>query len=208
MEDRVGSKIIEQKAIEFAAAKVSANSGDARKVLELASSAVAKCMASLSPEQLKETKMEKPVVSLKFMLKAVKDTIQKHADTIQGLPQMAKIILCVAVTLNQVGQTSDRMTLGMLKKYVFESLDSDMYDEDLMSIDTFSNLVQQLFDAGLLLAGTAEPFDVSAHSFSNLYSMPIRVGVQLYDVESALEETLGDNDLYRGVMQRARSAKL
>jgi len=207
VEDRVGNRIIEPKAVEFAASKVSASSGDARKVLELTSSAVAKCMASLSPAELKETSVDKPIVSLKFMLKAVKDTIQKHADTIEGLPQMAKVTLCVAVTLNQVGKVSDGLTLGMLKNYVFESLKDDVYDEDMLSIDVFGGVVQQLFDAGLLLSGTAEPLDVAAHNFSSLYSMPIRLGVQLHDVESALEETLGDQDMYRGVMQRAKSAK-
>ncbi len=151
--------------------------------------------------------MDKPIVALKFMLKAVKETIQKHADIIEGLPQVAKIILCVAVSLNQVGRAAENMTLGMLKKYVFQSLDKDLYDEDELSIDNFSSLVQQLFDAGLLLSGTAEPFDVSAHGFASLYAMPIRVGVQLHDVESALEETLGDQELYRGVMERARRAK-
>ena len=72
MEDRVGSKIIDPKAIDFVASKVAATSGDARKVLEITSNAVAKCLESLSSEERNDTKLEKPIVSLKFMLKAVK----------------------------------------------------------------------------------------------------------------------------------------
>jgi hypothetical protein len=163
----------------------------------------------LSPVQQKNTQMDKPIVSLKFMLKAVRDTVSKHADLIEGLPQMAKIILCVAVTLNQVGKVSDTLTLGMLKGYVFAAMENEMYDDDMLSIETFGSMIQQLFDAGLLLAGTSEPFDASSqNSFASLFSTPIRVGVQLEDVESALEQTLGDQDIYRGIMERAKRAKV
>jgi hypothetical protein len=75
------------------------------------------------------------------------------------------------------------MSLGMLKHCVFEALDNDPIYGDDLSIVTFINLVQQLFDAGLMLTAMAEPFDVSfAHDFANLYSKPIRLGVQLHDV--------------------------
>ena len=206
MEDRVGTDIIDPKTVAFAASKVSASSGDARKALELTSRAVAKCMEALSSKERKETKMDGPIVSLKFMLKAVKETIPKYAQTIEGLPYVGKVILCVAVTLKQVGEVADVLTLGTLKRYVQDAMADDMMFDDV-SIDDFSMLVQQLFDAGLLLSGTAEPFDVSALNFDSLHHMPIRVGVQLYDVESALEETLADQDRYRRIMERARSSK-
>ena len=100
------------------------------------------------------------------------------------------------------------MSVGMLRHYVFEALDNDPIYGDDLSIDVFFNLVQQLFDAGLMLTGTAEPFDVSsAHNFANLYSKPIRLGVHLHDVESAVEETLGEQDMYRRIMDRAKKAK-
>lgn len=165
-------------------------------------------MASLSADERKKRKLDKPIVTMKFMLKASKETMTKYADTIEGLPNLAKIILCVAVSLNQVEQVSSDMTMGMLKNYVFESLSGDnMFDDD-MDIDTFNGLVQQLFDAGLLLSGTAEPFDISSqYNFTNLYSMPIRLGVHLHDVESALEETLGEQERYRRIMDRAKRTK-
>ena len=96
----------------------------------------------------------------------------------------------------------------MLKHCVFEALDNDPIYGDDLSIVTFINLVQQLFDAGLMLTGMAEPFDVSfAHDFANLYSKPIRLGVQLHDVESAVEETLGERDMYCRIMERAKNSK-
>lgn len=208
MEDRIGSKIVDPKAIDFVASKVAATSGDARKALEITSKAVVKCLESLSSEQRKDTTLEKPLVSLKFMLKASKDTIQKVADLIEELPSLGKVILCVAVSLNSVEQVSDEMSVGMLRHYVFEALDNHPIYGDDLSIDVFFNLVQQLFDAGLMLTGTAEPFDVSsAHNFANLYSKPIRLGVHLHDVESAVEETLGEQDMYRRIMDRAKKAK-
>jgi hypothetical protein len=95
----------------------------------------------------------------------------------------------------------------MLKHYVFEALESDPIYGDDLSIITFINLVQQLFDAGLMLTRMAEPFDVSfAHDFANLYSKPIRLGVQLHDVDSAAEET-GRTGLYCRIMERAKNSK-
>jgi hypothetical protein len=110
--------------------------------------------------------------------------------------------------LNAVEQASDKMSLGMLKHCVFEALDNDPIYGDDLSIVTFINLVQQLFDAGLMLTGMAEPFDVSfAHDCANLYSKPIRLGVQLHDVESAVEETLGERNMYCRIMERAKNSK-
>jgi cell division control protein 6 len=201
----VGCNVIDPKAVEFIASKVAASCGDARQLLALTSSAVSKCQASLISG--KETTCDKPIVTLKHMMLAVKDTIQKWADIIDGLPQMAKIILCVAVTLTQAGPDWNVIRLGKLKNFCSAALREDLYDEDL-SVDTFAGLVQQLFDAGLLLSGQVEPMDVSMHDYSSLYSMPIRLGVQLYDVESALEQTLGEQDFYRGLLQKIRSTDL
>lgn len=164
------------------------------------------CKESLSKEQGQDTTLDKPIVTLPFILKACKDT--SLSDKIDGLPQMALNILCVAVTLNQVRNISDNMTIGTLKHYVFRSMGSGCpYDEDDVTDDTFLTLIHYLFDAGLLNGGTGEPFDVSSQQ--NLHAAhltPIRLGVQLYDVEAALEKTIGDQPFYRRIMENARKA--
>lgn len=102
------------------------------------------------------------------------------------------------------------MTVGLLKEFSMKALSEDeLYGNDF-SLSVFSDLLQQLFDAGLLLHPNhntdANPFDVAA-SFANhnLFSTPISLGVHLYDVESALEETLGNQPHYQDVMDRARA---
>jgi cell division control protein 6 len=201
----VGCNVIDPQAVVFIASKVAASCGDARKLLELTSSAVSKCQASLAPRA--KTTCDKPIVTMRHMMQAIKETIQKHADIIDGLPQMAKIILCVAVTLTQAGPDWNVIRLGKLKNLCSAALREEMYDEDL-AIDTFFGLVQQLFDAGLLLSGHVDPMDVSMHDYSSLHSMPIRLGVQLYDVECALEQTLGEQAFYRGLLEKIRSTDL
>ena len=206
MKDRVREGIIDEKAIEFAAAKIASSSGDARKVLELTSRAVSMCLSSLSSNELEETTRDKPVVSIRHMMQAVKETIQKHADIIDGLPQMAKVILCVAVTLAEAGPAWHVIRLGTLQKYCYRAMETEL--EMDVSLEDFSGLVQQLFDAGLLLSGTPEPLDVSTLSFSSLYDQPVRLGVQLHDVESALEQTLGEQVYYRNLLNHVRSTDL
>lgn len=148
--------------------------------------------------------MDKPIVSLGFMLKAARETVADYVDKIESVPPLARTILCVAVTLNQVGTVSDGMTIGKLKKYVYQSQDNGLFDDD-MSLDEFNSLVQNLIDAGLLHAGTENSFDVSSQqNFQSLYETPIRLGIQLHDLESVLEKTLGDQPLYRGIMERAK----
>lgn len=207
VEDRVGCNIIDPKAIEFAAGKVAASCGDARKLLELTSSAVSKCYETLAPTTREETTLDKPIVTLRHMMLAVKDMIQKHADIIDSLPQMAKIILCVAVTLNQAGPEWNVIRLGKLKNFCYAAAREEIFDDNL-SDETFFDLVQMLFDAGLLLSGTAERMDVSTYDYDSLHTMPIRLGVQLHDVESALEKTLGEQEFYRGLLENIRSTDL
>ena len=206
IEDRVGNKVFHPEAIEFAAKKVSAISGDARAVLELASRAVTMCATSLSPNQLKAT-TDKPVVTLKNMFQANK-VRTPIADTIEALPEAAKVILCVAVTLNQVENMPRQMTVGLLRDFSMKALSEDELRGDELDLSVFIDLLQQLFDAGLMLHPNhhtdAYPFNVAAPPNHNLFSTPISLGVHLCDVESALEETLGNQPHYRDVLDRAR----
>lgn len=205
IEDRVGNKFIDPKAIEFAAKKVSASSGDARKVLDLAHNAVTICETSLSPDQLKATTTDEPVVTLKDMLKAAKASTP-FADIINGLPLFAKVILCVAVTLNQEKKDkniSEQMTLGLLRNLSMRALDDDVCG-DSIDISTFGTLFEQLLDAGLLSLPNHQSYASALLHCSSLYSTPIDFGVQLYDVESALEATLGDQPLFKKVLENAR----
>jgi Cdc6-like AAA superfamily ATPase len=94
VENRVGSKIIYSKAIQFVSKKVAPTSVDARKVLEITSIAVAECLESLSPEERNDTKLEKPIVSLKFMLRhqRIQQNMQMQSSTCRHWGKLSSVL--------------------------------------------------------------------------------------------------------------------
>jgi len=211
VEQRIGRTIVDPKAIEFAAAKVSTSSGDARKVLDLTASAVSKRLEKMSNEQKSSTTLPCPLVKLPHMMQAVKATNKRFADVIDGLPQMAKVVLCVAVALAQVGPEWKVLTLGTLKRYCAEASNHNLMDDEL-NMETFASIIQQLTDSGLLLmggisgGGTNDATEISQIAHSDVYFTKVQLGVQLQDVESAIEKTLLDQDFYQGMIEYVRKA--
>lgn len=192
----------------FAASKVSAVGGDARKVLELTASAVNKCYESQTKQQKASSSPDGPIVKMLHMMQANRATMPKHAATIAGLPQMAKIILCVALSLSQAGPAWKMISLGRLKTFCTEASSHNLFDDEL-NIETFLTIVEQLVDAGLLLTGTRGPIEgFNGHSMAEIQSLPVRLGMQLQDVESALEQTLGDQKFYRDMISYVKETDL
>mmetsp|Transcript_13683 Transcript_13683/g.15002 ORF Transcript_13683/g.15002 Transcript_13683/m.15002 type:complete len:170 (+) Transcript_13683:3-512(+) len=155
----------------------------------------------MNSEQKSSKTLPCPLVKLPHMMQAVKATNKRFTDVIHGLPQMAKVTLCVAVSLAQIGPEWKSMTLGTLKRYCTEASSKNLMDDDL-NMETFSSIIQQLTDSGLLLmggGGNDAATEISQTSHSDLYHTRIQLGVQLQDVESAIEKTLLDQEFYRGM---------
>jgi Cdc6-like AAA superfamily ATPase len=201
--DRVEKGIIHEKAVEFAASKVAAGKGDARFMLELIRSAVHNCLQSMTPSQQLSTMMDGPLVTIPHIMKAVKETksLDNYCEIIESLPHVNKIVLCVAVTLGQVSPSWSTIPIAKLHQWT-RSVIGLMNPDDEFSIETFRDCVSSLFDQGLLKSDD-EPH-VNTVSWTSGHNMLIRLGCQLQDVESALEETLGDNKFYGGVLERVR----
>lgn len=204
--DRVGTSIIHEKAIEFAASKVAAGKGDARLMLEITRSAVLVCLETMAPTQQSSNVMNGPIVTIQHMMKAVKATrSDDYCDIIEGLPHFHKIVLCVAVTLSQVSPSWCVIPASKLHRWT-KSVLGHMNTEDDFTLEIFKDCVSALFDQGLLKSD--DESNINTASWTSAVNMPIRLGCQLQDVESALEETLGDNKFYGVVLERVRELDL
>lgn len=189
LEQRIGTNIVDRKALELISRKVAASSGDARRALEITSNAVGKSIDQLSKGKLSmnvlpDDEEVMPLVKLPHMMRAIREGMpMRHADVIAGLPQAAKVILCIAVSLSQVWGPTAEISISVLKKYCVEATHHAIMDE--MGLGHVQNLVETLIDSGLLLTdnsgGSFNAHDVNAK---------LKIGVQLDDVEIALEESL------------------
>ena len=176
---------MDSKALELVSRKIAATSGDARKVMEIVSNAVQRCIDSLSEEALsKEVGVDdQPPVKINHMMWAIREgNIIKHAYMIQKLPQLAKIVLCIAVAYGHVIGPKAEIRISYLKKLCTTATNHALFDSsDIGSITSFCEL---LCDSGLLRVANNGQFD------PNDTESKLIIDVQLDDVECALDESL------------------
>ena len=184
---------MDPKALQLISRRVAASTGDARRALEITSNAVGKCYDLLKAEELDhEVNYDDecmPLVELPHMMRAIREAMpMRHADIISGLPQAAKVILCIAISLSQVWGPTAEISISTLKKYCAEATQHSIMDE--LGIGHVMSLVEMLVDSGLLLtsnSGMLTPYDSNPK---------LKIGVQLDDVEIALEESLFKTGFY------------
>merc|ERR1719356_92721 len=201
LESRLSTKIVDQKALQLIARRVAASSGDARRALEITSNAIGKCSDLLSKEKLNKIIADDdeclPLVKLPHMMRAIREGMpMRHVDVIAGLPQAAKVVLCIAVSLSKVWGPGAEIGINTLKKYCVEATQHTIMDE--VSIGHVSNLVEMLTDAGVLIASNCVRF--SQHDAS----AKLKLGVQFDDVEIALEQSLLNEGFYRSLYDYVR----
>jgi Cdc6-like AAA superfamily ATPase len=194
---RIGNTIIQPKAVEFLAARVASKSGDARWMLELVSHTIRIRYEELSDESRKEAVSKNPVVGIREAIMAIKSTVVAYVDRIDALPEMAKMVLCVAITL--CSHTRSSYSLGMLRS---ACSDVAMHEQlEPLDFDTFKQLVQQLVDQGLLLPNDDTDSDIGSGGTFAIHDMPVRFGVQLHDIEAAVSDTLETKPVYRKLIE-------
>ena len=139
-----------------------------------------------------------PLVKLPHMMRAVREGMpMRHSDIIRGLPQAAKVILCIAVSLSQVWGPTAKISIPTLKYFCAEATRHSVVDD--LSYGHVKNLVEMLADSGLLLIPNISSLDADDDNAK------IRLGVQLEDVECALEESLlKEGGFYRGLVDYVR----
>jgi Cdc6-like AAA superfamily ATPase len=206
VESRIGRSIVDPKMVEYVASKVAATSGDARKFIDLVSRAVEVCREKL-PNNILNSKLEKPVVKLPHAMMIIRQTNTKYKDLIESLPNYEKYTLCVGVQLSRtLGSTP--LTLAVLKKFSMQAFGLDKGLDSCISLEDFKGIVERLVDTGLLRMADDEKRKLSSEPLGNLLSFPIRFDLQLEDVESALEETLLKEDFYKRMVERTKSIRV
>lgn len=184
----IHTNLIDPRAMTFVARKVAKLDGDARLVLDLMSSSIITAKESLSAEMLEQKSTDKPLVNLPHVMKAIKTSgAIPLVDHINALPSKAKTILAIATTLGQVSSSWSVIRLNQLKKYCAEATRHEIFDE--LSTEGFYSIIGQLEDAGLIISADSDDV-VRDIGFDDPGEKPIRVGVQMDDVEIALEKTL------------------
>jgi hypothetical protein len=168
----------------------------------MTSKAIDKCIEKM-PKTRRDSSEEGIIVKLPFAMMAIRENMTKYADMINGLTTMGKSILCVATRLARHVDSSE-LTLGTLKNYCMDAFGHDaMLDE--VSMEDFKSVVENLVDGGLLCVAECDRKRLSTESFHSLSMIPIRLDLQLEDVESAVEEELLKYDFYSSLLARLAS---
>jgi len=189
----VNSCLIDKIAMTLLCRKVAKGSGDARSVLSIIANAIFEFKETLSDEEKAQKGVDAPVLKMMHMVKSMRNAAP-HVEIIHGLPQIQRIVLCVATALSQVSENWKIMSLNDLRTYVNQfMLRKSM---NVVDIDQLSDIISRLEDASLVLAGEGDEI-LHARAYDDQGNRLIRIGVQLEDVELALGNTLLKEDFYK-----------
>jgi Cdc6-like AAA superfamily ATPase len=201
-ESKIGFEVVDKKALDFVAAKVAASSGDARRYLELVTLAINRCLEHL-PQTKMQSPLTKPVVTIRDMMLAIRETNFKYKDVIEGLTTFEKVTLCAGTHLSR---KFDGKPLTM-KSLMDLTMECYGIHNDL-DIEDFKGVMERLQDSGLLLLTEEDKRKLKqGMSIQELCRCLIRFEMQLEDVESAIDETLMKESFYQNLVERVKSLK-
>ena len=205
MKHRIGTSIVDAKAMEMIASKVAATSGDARKALESAARACDMCRRKMPANKLDLPPESLPLVKIPHARMAIRENNMKSSELIEALPRVAKAVLVIAVQLaRNINSRNDDyprpLTLGQVRAYCMDAFPSDPFFEDISDI---KSTLEILVDSGLLQLSAIDKKRFSqASSLMALSMVPIQLDLQLEDVESAVEDDLLKQPFYERIRQR------
>lgn len=199
-ESKIGCSVMNKKAMEFIAAKVAASSGDARRYLELVTLSIDSCLRK-APSVKLDSVLEKPFVTIRDAMTAIRETNVNYRDIIEGLPTFDKVVLCTGVHLARKFDGRS-FTMHTLRNLTMEGYGID-YD---VEIDDFKGAMERLIDTGLLLLSEDQKNKLRhGMGISDLMGTPMKFDLQLEDVESAIEDTLMNEGFYQRLVNRVKS---
>ncbi len=181
------SHVVAPAAIELISRKIAATSGDARRALDIMAKAVKMCLVGLKDAAAKCYEKDEPLVKLSHVMKAFKEGSDSPiVQTISQLPLVARVVLCVAIALSEVGPSWKVISMNKLRCYCAEATKHGILEA--LTNDQTVDTISTLKDAGLIIIGNndGEP-----------ENWRLQLGVQLEDVEIALEKTLFQESFYR-----------
>ncbi len=182
---RLGNNVslVDTHALKYVSRRIGTNKGDAREALQIMSEAFSIATKSLGSKRLSEEGVDTAVIKIPHVMAAFKGAGNNTIlNRIANLPQNAKIVLCIATTLGQVSSAWKMIGTSKLKAYCNEAAGNDIIQG--WTQDQFNEVIEHLLDADLISREEIdEDFDFAGDKL-------ITVGVQLEDVELALNEIL------------------
>jgi Cdc6-like AAA superfamily ATPase len=198
---RIGDTIVDEKALNFVAARVATGSGDARQMMELVSKAVEHKKRSLSELALKAPAPQKPLVTIRDAVQAIKASApENYSKQIESLPEMAKLVLCVAVSMCK--EYPENFSFKKLRSYCSFAAEKEFGDS--IDLDTFMSLMQLLVDQGLIMPNRDGDNNLNSQGFGALLEKKVHFGAQLQDVENAVIDMLTEKPIYQRLVDHAR----
>ena len=116
---------------------------------------------------------------------------------------MSRVLLSVVVTL---AKTNREMTIAELKDDVTKCLSATKRMDDLLELDNFLLLMDNLFDAGLLSTSvsTSGAMNLAGAPIQEVMSMPIQLRAPMEDLETALDsELVAQSHFYQKLRENA-----
>jgi cell division control protein 6 len=214
---RVGTSVIDPNVLDYIAKKIAASSGDARKALELAANAVQHRLDQLLSTYGAATGMSNaavgPIVKMPNVMQASKEEAVNLKERIAGQPVVGKVILCVLTSYAHAGGAVDT-TIGELKQCVYECMRQSGMEDEMVQMDDFLVLLETLVDSGLLRASSntamktdsGNGFNLTRRTLSDVHRQPIRLGIQLEDIEKVLESDLKQS-FFQNLRERAKNRR-
>ena len=211
---RIGDKLVAPKALEYVAKKVSKVDGDAREAIQLVRKAIELYKSKQTADTLgaihtngtgvgeAEAPRPAPVVTLRDVLAAIRESKDSHADTIKSLPRKAQIVLSIAVTILRIFPDCSTYEVQNIKKHCSVVIEAEFGDDSSLQLDDFLQLVETLHDAGLLRQDSTA-ISAGETKVSKL-RRPVHLGVQLEDVEAALDKTMAEYPWYSKLVERVQ----
>lgn len=207
----MGETVIAPNVIDFIAKKVATSTGDARKALEMAANAV-QHKIDQSDDRM-SVSADGHLVRMPNVIQANKEEVMNLKDRISGLPAVGKVILCVLTSYAQVSGAVNT-TVGELKQCVSDCMRQTGMEDEMVQMDDFLVLLETLVDSGLLRASRSTThsskgngLNLSQRTLADVHRQPIRLGIQLDDIEKVLESDLTQT-FYQNLRERARSLHL
>jgi Cdc6-like AAA superfamily ATPase len=204
--------VIAPNVLDYISKKVASSTGDARKALEMAANAVQQkidqstsCIADTTDGYL---------VKMPNVVQGNKEEVLNLKERITGQPVVGKVILCVLTSYALAGGAVDT-TIGELKQCVSECMRQTGMEDEMIQMDDFLVLLETLVDSGLLRASTttrantnnkSNGMNLSRLTLSDVYRQPIRLGIQLDDIEKVLESDLKQT-FYQNLRDRAKARR-
>jgi Cdc6-like AAA superfamily ATPase len=204
---RVGSTVIAPNVIDYISKKVASSTGDARKALEMAAYAV-QHRIDQSTSSTASDLTNGHLVKMPNVIQGNKEEVLNLKERISGQPVVGKVILCVLTSYAQASGAVDT-TIGELKQCVSECMRQTGIEDEMVQMEDFLVLLETLVDSGLLRASSTESYNkrngmnLSRRTLSDVHRQPIRLGIQLEDIEKVLDSELKQS-FYQNLRDRAK----